>query len=313
MTALYLSIELILMIGVGFVVWRLGLVDEKFDESLTSFIINISLPCMIIKSFDAPFSIQDLNNCLILLLISVVVLALSFGIGQICYKLCRGGYSGRIMRFGVMFTNFTFVGMPVVEQLYGQTGLLYFVVFIVPMRMVYYSAAKPLLSPPGIEFEKESVWQHIKGWLSPPVIAVFIGLALYISQIRLPVVVDDTISGIGSVCSPLGMILCGLSLGKHKLGMLMNVRYLRLPLLRNFLMPALTIALLYFLPLDPLVAKVVVIFSALPVASLLAAFTIQYDPEPGARLESAGSVLFSIIACAVTIPLWAYMADILFV
>lgn len=312
MTALYLSIELILMIGIGFFIWRLGLVDEKFDASLTSFILNISLPCMIIKSFDAPFSIQELENCLILILISIVVLALSFGIGQVCYKLCHGGYSGRILRFSAMFTNFTFVGMPVVEQLYGQTGLLYFVVFIVPMRMVFYSAAKPLLSPPGIEFDKESVWQKIKGWLSPPVLAVFIGLALYISQIRLPSVIDDTISSIGSICSPLGMILCGITLGKHKLKELMNVRYLRVPLLRNFFMPTLTIALLYYLPLDPLVAKVIVIFSALPVASLLAAFTIQYDPKPEARLESAGSVLFSIISCAATIPLWAYLADVLF-
>lgn len=312
MTALYLSIELILMICIGFAVWRLGLVDEKFDTSLTSFILNISLPCMIIKSFDAPLSIKDLNNCLILVLISIVLLAVSFGIGQTCYKLCHGGYSGRILRFGAMFTNFTFVGMPVVEQLYGQTALLYFVVFIVPIRMVYYSAAKPLLSPPGVEFEKESVWQHIKGWLSPPVLAVFIGLALYISQLKLPMVIDDTISGVGSVCAPLGMILCGISLGRHKLRELMNVRYIRLPLLRNILMPSLTIALLYFLPIDPLVAKVTVIFSALPVASLLAAFTIQYDPEPQARLESAGSVLFSIIACAVTMPLWAYLANCLF-
>lgn len=312
MTALYLSIELILMIVIGFFIWRMRLVDEKFDASLTSFILNISLPCMIIKSFDAPFSIQELENCLILILISIIILALSFGIGQICYKLCHGGYSGRILRFSAMFTNFTFVGMPVVEQLYGQTGLLYFVVFIVPMRMVYYSAAKPLLSPPGTVFEKQSVWQKIKGWLSPPVLAVFIGLGLYIWQINLPSVIDNTISSIGSICSPLGMILCGITLGKHKLRELMNIRYFRVSLLRNFFMPALTIALLYYLPLDPLVSKVVVIFSALPVAALLAAFTIQYDPKPEARLESAGSVLFSIFSCALTIPLWAYLADVLF-
>lgn len=313
MTALYLSIELVIMIAIGFVVWRAGFVDEKFDSSLTAFILNIALPCMIIKSFDAPFSSQELRNCVILVIVGLGILAVSFGVGQGCYKLCGGGYTGRILRFGAMFTNFSFVGMPVVEQLYGQTGLLYFVVFLVPIRMIYYSAARPLLSPPGVTFARESALQRIMGWFSPPVIAVFIGLILYISQLQLPTVVDDVITDLGKICSPMGMILCGISLGKHKLIKLMNPRNLLMPLVRNLIMPAIIIVILYFLPVDPLISKVIVIFAALPVASLTAAFTIQYDPEPEAWLESAGAVLFSIIACAVTLPLWAHVADILFV
>lgn len=312
MTALTLSAELMLLIAVGFAIWRLNIVDEKFDTSLTSLLLDVSLPCMIIKSFDAAYSPQDLKNCLILVILSIGILALSFGIGQLCYKLFKGGHSGRILRFSAMFTNFSFIGMPVVDQLYGKTGLLYFVVFLVPIRMIYYSAAKPLLSPPEITFEQQSVWQHIKGWISPPVIAVFIGLTLYLTQYKLPTVIDDSVSAIGSICSPLGMILCGITLGKHKIKELLNIRYIRVPILRNIIMPAITTALLYFLPIDPLLAKVIIIFSSLPVASMLAAFTIQYDPDPEARLESAGSVMFSIITFAATMPLWANVADILF-
>lgn len=312
MLALKLSIELILLIGVGFAVWRLGYVDEEFDSSLTAFILNISLPCMIIGSFDAPFSAQELRNCAILLGVSIIILAVSFAAGQCCYKLCKGGYTGRILRFGTIFTNFSFVGMPVVEQLYGQTALLYFVVFLVPIRMVYYSAAKPLLSPPGVYFARESAWQRVMGWFSPPVVAVFIGLALYVTQLQLPEVIDDVIGSLGKICSPMGMILCGISLGKHNLKELMKPRYLLTPLVRNLIMPLITIGILLLLPIEPLLKKVIVVFAALPVASLTAAFTLQYDPEPEAHLESAGAVLFSVLACAVTMPLWAGLADMLF-
>lgn len=313
MLALKLSVELILMIGIGFAVWRLGYVDEKFDTSLTAFILNVSLPCMIIGSFDAPFSSRELKNCLILVGVSILILAVSFAAGQGCYKLCKGGYTGRILRFGTIFTNFSFVGMPIVEQLYGKTGLLYFVVFLVPIRMVYYSAAKPLLSPPGVVFARESPWQRVMGWFSPPVVAVFIGLALYVSQLQLPEIVEDVIGSIGRICSPMGMILCGISLGKHSLSELMRAKYLLMPLIRNLVMPLITIGILLLLPIEPLLSKVIVIFAALPVASLTAAFTLQYDPEPEAHLESAGAVLFSVIACAVTMPLWAHLADTLFV
>ena len=309
MLAFQLSLQLIILIVIGFIVWRLGMVDENFDKSLTSLLINIALPCMIIKSFSAPFSSDELINCAVLAAISIAYLALCFGIGQLIYKFFRKSYTGRMLRFGAMFTNFSFVGIPVVEALYGQTGLLYFVVFVVPIRMVYYSSAKSLLSPNGAERERRSFLQHIKGWLSPPVVAVFIGLALYITGFEFPAPIDKTIAGIGAITSPLGMILCGISLGKNNIRSLLKPKYLLMPLLRNMLMPALTLAIMTLVPVDPLVAKIVVIYSALPVASLLSAFTLQYSPEPQAVLESAGSVFFSILTCSVTIPLWAQLAE----
>ena len=312
MLAFQLSLQLIILIVIGFFVWRLGMVDEKFDKSLTTFLINIALPCMIIKSFSAPFSSEQLINCAILIGISIVYLALCFGIGQLIYRAYGKNFTGRMLRFGAMFTNFSFVGIPVIEALYGQTGLLYFVVFVVPIRMVYYSSAKSLLSAPGTVHEKENIWQQIRGWLSPPVVAVFIGLVLYITGFNFPTPIDKTISAVGAITSPLGMILCGISLGKNNMRALLKTKYLLMPLLRNMLMPAITIAIMYFLPVDPLVAKIVVIYAALPVASLLSAFTIQYSPQPEAILESSGSVFFSILVCSITIPLWAQLVEHIF-
>ena len=48
-----------------------------------------------------------------------------------------------------------------------------------------------------------------------------------------------------------------------------------------------------------------VIFTALPTASLLAAFTIQYDPSRDSQFEAAATVLLSTLLSAFTIPLWA--------
>ena len=307
-----LSLELIALIAIGFFIWRKGMVDEHFDTSLTNFIMKISLPCLIIGSFNAPFSAAELKNCILLIFLSLIMMGVWFLIGQTAFKLSGGGHWGRVVRFGSVFTNFSFVGMPVVEALFGQQGLLYFSVFTVPIRMVYYSSAQPLLSPPGAKLEKKSAFEHIKGWFSPPIIAVFIGMALYISGLQLPEVLDKTISAVGSICSPMGMILCGISLGKNKLTELLKLRYLRLPLFRNLLLPAVTLAIMYFLPVDALVAKIVVIYAALPVASLLAAYTIKYDPDPQARLEGAGSVFISLLFFALTIPLWARITEAVF-
>ncbi|MFB0921300.1 MAG: AEC family transporter [Oscillospiraceae bacterium] len=312
MLAFQLSLQLIFLIVIGFFVWRLKMVDEKFDTSLTAFLLNIALPCMIMNSFNAPYSSDEMRNCIILAVIGILYMALCYAIGQLIFIGCGRSFTGRMLRFGAMFTNFSFVGMPVAQALYGRTGLLYFVVFIAPIRLVYYSTFKPLLSPQGTAHEKMGLLEHVKRWLSPPILAVFIGLLLYLTGFKLPTPVDKTISAIGAVTSPLGMILCGISIGKNKLRSLLKPKYLLMPLLRNMILPAVTTAIMYSLPLDPLVAKTVIIYSALPVASMLAALTIRFEPSPEARLESAGAVFYSVAACAVSIPLWAFLAEQLF-
>lgn len=313
MLAFQLSIQLLLLIAVGVIVWRLGLLDEKFDQSLAALVLNVCLPCMIVKSFCTEYDPKQLKNCVVLVGLSIGLLLLWFLVGQVVYRIHKKSFTGRILRFGAMFTNFSFVGFPVAQQLYGNTGLLYFVIFTMPIRMVYYSSAQPLLSPLGISVEKKAFRENLKGWLSPPVVAVFIGLALYFSGWRFPTPVDKTLGSIGATASPLGMILCGITIGKNEWKALLSPRYLRMPLLRNVLMPTITILILYLLPIDPAVAKIVAVYSALPVASMLNAFTIQYDSdEPEAILESAGSVFYSTLLCAVTIPLWAQLAETLF-
>lgn len=312
MTAAKLAVQLILMIGLGMAACRLHIVKGDFDKQLTSLLMKICLPCMIIKSMMGAFSIEALKTSGRLVLLAIAMLIITFGLGQLVYRLMKKTASARIMRFSMIFTNFTFVGIPVMEALFGEMGVFYFVIFVVPYRMVYYSSAQPMLSPPGLAQEKRSWKDKLKGWFSPPVVAVFIGLILYLTQIHLPSPIEGVINSVGSCASPLGMLLCGISLGKYEFKKLIRPRYLWVPLVRNLLLPALFLGLSLLVGLDEELAQIAVIFAALPTASLLAAFTIQYDPSQEAQFEAAAAVLLSSLLCAITIPLWAALLNLFF-
>lgn len=312
MTAASLSVQLILMVAIGMFAWRAHIVSGNFDKQLTSLVMKIALPCMIVRSMSGAFSWEELKNCGRLVVIALVLWAITYALGQIAYHLMGKNASARIMRFSMMYTNFTFVGIPVMEALYGDTGVFYFVVFLVPYRMIYYSSAEPLLSPPGVKHKERTLPEKLKGWFSPPVVAVFVGLVLYITQWKLPAPVSGVINSLGGCASPLGMLLCGISLGKYDFRKLLRPRYLWIPLVRNLLLPGLILALALAAGLEPELAQVAVIFTALPVASLLAAFTIQYDPEEESQFQAAAAVLLSTLACAVTIPMWAAVLNIFF-
>ena len=312
MTAAKLSIQLILMVSIGLFAYRAKIVKGDFDKQLTSFVMKLALPCMSVKSMMGAFSWEELKHCGQLVILALILWAITFVLGQGAYRLLGKNASARIMRFSMLYTNFTFVGIPVMEALYGDQGVFYFVVFLVPYRMIYYSSAEPLLSPPGLVREKRTLGAKLKGWFSPPVVAVFIGLIIYLTQVQLPSPITGVISSLGSCASPLGMVLCGISLGKYEFRKLLRPRYLWVPLVRNLLIPALFLGLSLLIGLETELAQVVVMFAALPVASLLAAFTIQYDPSEESQFEAAAAVLLSTFFAAFTIPLWATVLSRLF-
>lgn len=312
MTAAKLAIQLILMVGVGFFAVKAKIVAEHFEKQLTALIMKIILPCMIVKSMMGAFSWDELKHCGQLVVIAIVLWAVTFGLAQLVFRLMGKTPSARIMRFSMMYTNFTFVGIPVIESLYGSTGVFYFVVFLVPYRMVYYSSAEPLLSPPGLQRKERTLKDKLKGWFSVPVVAVFVGLILYLTQLRLPAPVTGVINSLGSCASPLGMLLCGMSLGKYPIRRLLRPKYFWVPLVRNLLLPALILGLAVLIGLERELAQVVVMFTALPVASLIAAFTIQYDPDQETQFEAAAAVLLSTILSCVTIPLWSWLLSVCF-
>ena len=108
------------------------------------------------------------------------------------------------------------------------------------------------------------------------------------------------------------VLMVALSLGKYPIRRLLKPRYFWVPLVRNLLLPALVLGLSLLVGLEKELTQVVVMFVALPVASLIAAFTIQYDSNEETQFEAAAAVLLSTIFAAVTIPLWASVLALCF-
>ena len=307
-----LALKLLLFIAIGFAATKLKVVAGDFNKQFTKFLTSIILPCMIVNSmYGMDYSLEELKNCGYLLLLSIAFLVIEFIMGQIAYLLAGKNGSARIMRFGMIFTNFSFMGFPVVEALYGNQGIFYFAIFLVPIRIFYYSSAKVLLSPPDENAKKESLLTVIKKTLNPSIVAVFVGVFFYLTGIRLPDTIAYVMSSLAATCSPLGMMLCGITLGYYPLKKLLQVRYFRLTLIRNFLIPSIFYVLAWATALPYDLAQIVIICAALPVSTLMVAFCVQYDPDPESNFESAGSVFYSTLISIATIPLWYHLASVL--
>lgn len=300
MLALTLVVELILYVVAGLFLQKRHMVGEDFDRQLSVIYTDIFLPCLIFDSFQLSFDPSDLRNCAILLVLSVGYFLISALVGQIAFRLLKGDF-GRIVRFGLIFTNFTLMGFPIVETLFGSHALFYFVVFLIPLRFVFYTAPKTMLTQ-GTHL---SLSQKLKAFLTPPMVAVFVGLLFYLCQWHLPQALADVVAGFHAAATPVGMLTCGLVLGKRPLRRLLRWQYLLVSLLRLLAMPALFYVVLLPLPVTQEIRQIIVLCAALPVASLTASFTLRYNPSLDAQFDSAGTVLISHLLSIATIPLWA--------
>lgn len=311
MIAVTLALELLLMTMVGFFARKRGIVNETFAGQLTGFVMRITLPMLIFHSVrtSVEFTPEALRDCGVAVIAGFFVMVFSLGIGQLLWMVTgKGGY-GRILRYAATFTHFSFMGIPVVEALFGSVGTMYYAFFITPVRIFYYALSEPLMTPPELKKEAPSSSAFIKKTLTnPALIAIALGILFWVTGWKIPEVPNYVIKQCASLCSPLGLILCGLTMGNHDLRAMFTIDNLKIPLLRLIVLPALAMAAVLPLVraglLTSLLGQIIVIFMALPAASLLPAYAMRYDPEEKNHFLAAGASVLSTLFSLLTLPVW---------
>ncbi len=310
MTVVQLAFKLVIMIAAGFFGRKLRVMADGFDKMLSKFVIAIPVPCLIINSFNFEFSMQDLMDSPLLLLLSAVSMALCYGLGRLITARMQDKGTAKAVCFALMFTNFTFFGLPVVGELYGAHALFYYVIFTLIVRILLYGVGPIMLSE---KHREPDIKATLKQFFSPPVVAVFIGFALYILQIKLPLPLESAISSIGAMASPLGLMLCGTIIADADLKDIKRFPCLIwVTALRLLFIPAMFVLLFSLIGLEKEMIKTVTFYFAMPVASFLPAFCLSYNPKDVyAREAGSYMVVVSTVICVFTVPLWAALLELI--
>lgn len=310
MVAFTLAIKLILMNFIGIFIRKSGTVSSVFSGQLTNMLMKFCIPCLIFYSIAnaTEFSFAELKNCAVVIILGAVAIGLGLLIGQVCYLVNRKSGLGRIMRYGLTFTHFSFMGIPVMAALFGDIGTFYYSFFLVPVRIFYYALSEKLMTPAETTHFKKSVGHFVKNvLLTPQLIAVFLGLVFWVTGLQLPSVIDYCVKNLNSISSPLALLLCGIIIGDYDFKKLLHLEYLWLPLLRGLIAPAAFFGiakLLLLFGVAEMPCQMFVIFAALPASSLMPVYAVKYDPNPENHLRAAGSGVISVLFSALSIPLW---------
>ena len=143
---------------------------------------------------------------------------------------------------------------------------------------------------------------------NPVVLSFFGGLLLFFLRIPVPQVIVSTLSSIGSMNTPLAMIILGTYLAKMNFREMFMVKSAYVcTALRLILIPAATLLVLSLIPgVKTEIKQVILIACGTPVGSNIAIFAKQYEKD---YKLSVVTVCLSTICCIVTVPVFYMFAE----
>lgn len=192
---------LFVYLTVGIYCRKRDIFNNETRDRLTDFILRVTLPCMVFESFHIAFTEEVLHKSAIALAVAVGVALASLFFSTVLFRRFPTG-ERPMMQYGILVNNAAFAGLPVVGGMYGVEGLLIASIFIIPNRILMWTA--------GISYftsnsdQKEGLRRTLA---NPAVIAVYLGLARMILNIPLPEFLDTAADCIGDCTAPLLTIL----------------------------------------------------------------------------------------------------------
>lgn len=286
-------IVLFLIMVVGYISRKRGFINTEVNKSLSELLLNVTLPFMIIASFNFKFSKDMLNLGIKLFLISTVIHTVLLLLGSIIYKRFNED-EYKVLWFITVFSNCGFMGYPVVESIYGKIGLFYAALFNIPFNILMWTAGVFIFSGRG---DKQNLRKAI---LNPGILSVFIGLIIFLFSVELPTPIIKTLEMVGSMTTPLSMIIIGSTLADAKIKSIFEgfsvyfgsfIRLIAIPLTVYFI--------LNLFGLKDFYLNIPVIITAMPAAANTVIMAEKYGGNP----EYASKVVFlTTILSVVTIP-----------
>ena len=294
-------VTLFLLMGVGFVMAKLGRLSPGTLGQLSNLLLYVAIPCVIISSMQIDPDPGLLRNIGIMFLITVAYYVVFCSLVPLLFRSSPED-TRVVLRFSTVYANNGFMGMPLLQAVLGEGAVIFAVVATVTFNLFQWTHGVILVGGQ----KKISVRQAL---INPGTIGLAVGLVLFLSGLRLPSMVGNAVDFLGDLNTPLAMVVIGGQMASTDLG-----RTFRRPdlyassILKLIVIPLITALVLLPFHLPALVYCSMVILAGTPTAGTSGILAQQYNRDVG---SAAQMVTLSTLLSVVTLPVVAVMANLL--
>ena len=292
----------------GYFLRKINFINDAMNNGLNRFIVYFAYPCVIVKNIGS----LDMEGALLAKFFITFFLSLAlfavYAVFAVLYTKARKfpRENSNVAEFAMVSPNNGFMGFPVTQIFFGPTGFLMMIAHNAAMNVFFFTYGISLLRRNNEDREKTTLKSlgmvFLKMLLNPNIVALFIGFAICLSGVQFEdTPVDVYLTYIGNVATPMAMIFIGSSLTKNNFkDIFADIKVIESSVNKLIILPALTFALVYFLPVADIIRQILVLGCCFPVAATVSMLAEQ----EGQDQNLSSRILFlSTVASMVTIPL----------
>ena len=212
------TVPVFLVMIIGNILNRIGLIDRHFANIADKFVFKICLPCMVFLNLAGTnirknFDLRYVGYCFFVTLISIAVI---WGMAKLFLK--DKSLTGAFVQ-GSYRSSAAILGIAFIQNIYGTAEMApLMIIGSVPLYNIF---AVIILTLESQSVQSGNIGARIRkagiGILKNPIIiSIFLGLIASYLQIEFPQMLNKTIQNLGTMASPLALISIGASFEGRK-------------------------------------------------------------------------------------------------
>lgn len=297
------TVPIFLLMVLGFVLRKLGLIDDVFASKMNKFVFLVPLPVLLFEDlstvdFSQVWNLKFVLFCFAVTLICIIIAALVSFLWR--DKSIQGEFIQASYR-----SSAALLGIAFIQNIYGDAGMApLMIIGSVPLYNIMAVVVLSFFKPERKKLDKEVWMATLKGIVTNPIIlGIAAGLAWSAFKLPVPPVLEKTVSDIGATATPLGLMAMGASFdlkkafGKAKPAVAASV--MKLVLFAALFLP---LAVWMGFRKEELVAILVMLSSATTVSCYVMARNMGHE-----GVLTSSVVMLTTLFSAFTLTGWLYI------
>ena len=294
-----------IMIFFGFLLVRKKKLTTQESKVLSILLLYVVSPCAILNSFMIDFTPDKLMGLGLAFLGAILVHIIFIPLANVIAKVT--GFTP-IEKATIIYSNSGNLIIPLVGAILGKEWVLYTSGYMVVQTILLWTHAKNLVC-------NEKTYDLKKIFFNVNILAIVVGICLFVFQIQLPDILVGTMEKVGGMIGPIAMIVIGMLIGEMDLkDIFKEKRTYLITFMRLVVFPLFVIVIFKFTGLTHITADanhillITTLAASAPPAAMITQFAQLYNKHPGyASVKNVIVVIFSIV----TMPLMVMLYQIL--
>lgn len=322
-------LTLFICIVIGFVLVKTKILPEDSSKALAKLLTYAICPALSFSAMATNFTVNTLSAHLTNVILGAlgvgVAITISLFLARFFVK-DKTSYELGVYKYALTFGNSGYVGDPLVQAIFGTSGLAFYKLACLPLSIAIYTWGISVLVP-HTEKRENPLINALKSFLNAPTIGLLIGMVFGITGLGDWLYSTDALSPVTSVITslsncmgPIAMILAGVTIARFDVKkMLANGKVYIATALRLLVLPTVITAVMFgvivlantLFGLSIGYEFLFLLFFAIatPLGMNTIVFPEAYGGDPS---TGASMAIISHTLCVITIPLMFALLTFLF-